>query len=389
MRILFLASDFPSPQLPTRGPFNLALAAAISRRHDLRVIAPIAWPTRWTASSTSIDTPDFPVWRPTYVYPPKFFRSTYHRWMNWSVRGAAAAACENWRPDAVLSYWAHPDGAAGNVIAKKLGAPSAIIVGGSDVLLLPQDSSRKSAVTAALAAADAVVTVSRQLKSAVEALGIQAGKVHVWSQGVDAAIFHPADKQAARKNLGVETSDPLFLMVARLVPVKGIDIFLAACRILADRGCKFRMIIVGDGPLRGALESSAARLGLTQNVSFAGGKNAREIAEYYRAADRTVMTSHSEGLPNVLRESLACGTRFISTDVGGIGEIAGDGDLLVPPKDPEALAGAMQAAMGKPASASAHLPDWDESAEALSRILSFGKTPVEREGYSGASLKSA
>jgi teichuronic acid biosynthesis glycosyltransferase TuaC len=384
MRILFLATDFPSPELPTRGPFNLALAKALSRHHDLRVINPVAWPARLKARPASFENPEFSVWRPTYFYPPKFFRAAYHHWMAWSIRKALAAACDNWKPEAVLSYWAHPDGACGNSIARKMGVPAAIIVGGSDVLLLPKDSSRKDAVTAALHGAAAIVTVSRHLKSAVEAFGIEPAKIHVWSQGVDGATFFPGDKTAARKNLGLDTTGDIFLTVARLVPVKGIDILLTACKNLADRGKKFRLIIVGDGPLRSCLEDQSTALGLAGIVTFAGSRGPRDIAQYYRSADRTIMSSHSEGLPNVLRESLACGTRFISTEVGGIREIATVGDTLVPANNPAALADAMQAALGVAVTASPLLPDWDDSAEALVRILSFGKNPLQREDRKSA-----
>jgi teichuronic acid biosynthesis glycosyltransferase TuaC len=384
MRILFLATDFPSPELPTRGPFNLALAKALSRHHDLRVIAPIAWPARLRARPAPFDTPEFSVWRPTYYYPPKILRSAYHHWMTWSIRKAIAAACDGWAPEAVLSYWAHPDGAAGNAIARKFSVPSAVIIGGSDVLLLPKKSCRKDAVTSALTGADAIVTVSRHLKTAVEGLGIDPKKVHVWSQGVDGATFFPGDKAVARKSLGLDPSVPIFLSVARLVPVKGIDILLAAAKNLQDRGARFRLVIVGDGPLRSALENQSQTLGVTQIVTFAGARNGREIAQYYRAADRTILSSHSEGLPNVLRESLACGTRFIATEVGGIREIAGEGDLLVPSNNPAALAEAMHSVLGVSASASPRLPDWDDSAEALVRILSFGKTPLQREARKSA-----
>jgi glycosyltransferase involved in cell wall biosynthesis len=389
MRILFLASDYPSPWQPTRGPFNFALARALAKQHEIRCIVPISWPARLKRGQDPFSD-EIPVWRPTYFYPPKFLRSGYHHWMRWSIRGAVGAATKDWHPDAILAYWAHPEGAAAADIAKKIGVPSAIIVGGSDVLLLPQDSSRRQAVIDALTATDAVITVSSHLKNAVAALGIDVGKIHVWSQGVDSEIFHPGDKSAARKNLGIETSDAIFVIVARLVPVKGIDILLNGCGKLKDRGGKFRLLIVGDGPLRKELESQAARLGLSRSVTFAGARGAQEIAQYYRAADRTILSSLSEGLPNVLRESLACGTRFIATDVGGIREIAGEGDLLVPARNSDALADAMEASMrSSPGAPLPRLPDWNQSAEALVRILCLGKTSMRREGFSGASLKSA
>ena len=74
---------------------------------------------------------------------------------------------------------------------------------------------------------------------------------------------------------------------------------------------------------------------LSTHITFIGPRVHDELPDWYRAADLTVLPSHSEGLPNVLRESLACGTPFVATNVGGISEIAHpDYSLLVPAEDP-------------------------------------------------------
>ena len=100
-----------------------------------------------------------------------------------------------------------------------------------------------------------------------------------------------------------------------------------------------------------------------------------ELPDWYRAADLTVLPSRSEGLPNVLRESLACGTPFVASDVGGICEIGDETcSILVPPEDPEALAEAIEQGLcrwgsaGRPGIAPRFLT-WSESAESLLRIL--------------------
>jgi glycosyltransferase involved in cell wall biosynthesis len=130
---------------------------------------------------------------------------------------------------------------------------------------------------------------------------------------------------------------------------------------------------VGDGPLRGALEAAAADRGLADAVSFVGAQPHERLPDWYRAADLTVLPSRSEGLPNVLRESLACGTPFVASRVGGIPEIAEEGSsLLVAPGDPEALAGAIALSFlewdpsSRPRS---RATGWSESAAALLRII--------------------
>ena len=395
MRILFLASDFPNPVQPTRGTFNRALAEALSRGHDVRCINPIPWldrlRRRGAAPAPKRDAlaGGAAVWHPTYFYPLKIFRSGYHRWMIRSIRGAVTQATASWKPEVVLAYWAHPDGAAAASIAKFLSVPSAVIVGGSDVLLLTRHQRRRRAVVAALQQADAVITVNRHLQTKVAELGIRADKIHVWSQGVDGQVFCPGDKRAARANLGIGPDVFTFLCVARLVHVKGIDVLLQACRILADEAAAFRVFIVGDGPLRGELESQAAALALGQIVAFAGARQPAELGDWYRAADRTVLPSRSEGLPNVLRESLACGTHFIAFDVGGIREIAGDADVLVVPQEARPLAQAMLRCMTQPPPPPPpQQPDWNESAQALVQILT-NLTPSGRPASQGAALAQA
>ena len=113
---------------------------------------------------------------------------------------------------------------------------------------------------------------------------------------------------------------------------------------------------------------------VTARVTFAGPKLHDELPDWYRAADLTVLPSRSEGLPNVLRESLACGTPFVASNVGGINEIADPRfGLLVPPEDPEALADAIAQALARWGGQAAAIPSefqsWKEAASALVRIM--------------------
>jgi peptidoglycan/xylan/chitin deacetylase (PgdA/CDA1 family) len=107
-------------------------------------------------------------------------------------------------------------------------------------------------------------------------------------------------------------------------------------------------------------------------VTFTGSVQHDQLADWYRAVDATVMASYSEGIPNVLRESLACGTPFVATRVGGIPEIAnGNAARLVPPGDPNALAEAIDQMLdGRvPIDRHSKLPSWKEAAESLVNII--------------------
>jgi teichuronic acid biosynthesis glycosyltransferase TuaC len=385
MRLLFIANDFPNPLNPTKAVFNLNLVRSLARNHQVSVVSPISWIDEWSAKpkcsqrlpvgrETVID--GVKVYYPRYYYPPKILRSSYG-WFYWrSIRAIVQRLIATEPPDAVLAYWVHPDGDAAIRAARLAGVRSAVIAGGSDVLLITNDASRRERVIRVLQDIDAVITVNQDLKNKVQAMGIAPGKIHVWGQGIDETVFFPGDCAEVRRRLDVPSDGPILLWVGRMVPVKGLEILLRACEALRKRGTKFRLYLVGDGPLRGQLEADCAQKNLRDLVTFAGSKQPQQLGDWYRSADLFVLSSWSEGLPNVLRESLACGTPFVASNVGGIGEIAGNSNRLFPAGDAEAMAGAIEASLAERGGvpSPSRPATWAESAEALVGILRTGNS---------------
>ncbi len=290
------------------------------------------------------------------------------------MRHAVARLRAAWRPDGVIAFWAHPDGEAAVRAARVMEVPSAVIVGGSDVLLLAKDASRRRCVRSVLSRADAVVTVSCDLRDHVIELGILGEKVHVWARGIDTSLFASGDRLEARRRLGIPVSRPSLVWVGRMVPVKGLDVLLESCALLRDRGVDYHLYLVGDGPLRRQLMARTEAHCLSAHITFVGPKLHEELPDWYRAADLTLLPSRSEGLPNVLRESLACGTPFVASDVGGIHQIADpDSSLLVPSEDPLSLAHAIAQALTRWGGQGVAIPpgfqSWEESADTLVGIM--------------------
>ena len=386
MRLLLFANDYPSPWHPTKGTFNRELALALARQHDLHVICPIPWMDAWNRRPATLHSvervsgrhsaaPRLEVHYPRYYYPPKLLRNQYG-WFYWqSVRGTVRRVVASSMPEAVLAYWAHPDGEVAVRVASQLGIPSGVIVGGSDVLLITTNIGRRRRVVNVLERADAIFAVSRHLKSAVTGLGVGSQKVHVWRQGIDASLFGPGDGRAARFRLNIAPEEAMLLWVGRMVPVKGLDVLVAACAVLRHRGVTFRLYLVGDGPLRGQLEARVVAAGLSGVVTFVGPRQPEHLGDWYRAADVTVLPSLSEGLPNVLRESHACGTRFVASRVGGIAEIAREGlDRLTAPGDARDLADALCDVLSRAGASFTPPPptdavSWEESADSLVTVL--------------------
>jgi teichuronic acid biosynthesis glycosyltransferase TuaC len=350
MRLLFLSNEFPNRCERSKATFNQDLLTALARDHEVTVISPIAW---WDELRTRCRHPFRPwlrtrqvgrlvVHHPRFYYTPGRLRHWYGSFLWWSLRATVSRILRGPQPDCVLSYWAHPDGEAAVRLAQTLGVPSVVMVGGSDVLLLTRDPRRKRCIRRVLQQADAVVAVSRDLANKVVELGVAADRVHVLRRGVDGAVFSPGDRGAARKTLGLPADRRLLLWVGRMVPVKGLDTLLAACDLLRQRGSDFHLCLVGDGPLRPALAAEVRKRGLSGHVTFAGSVAHHQLSPWFQAADLTVLPSRSEGIPNVLLESLACGTPFVASAVGGVPEIAGHAAArLVPPDRPDELAAAL------------------------------------------------
>ena len=131
------------------------------------------------------------------------------------------------------------------------------------------------------------------------------------------------------------------VLVARLAPVKDVDTLLRAAALIVEQRPDFRLEIAGDGPCRGALEALRDQLRLGEQVRFLGG--VRDVPRLLTRARLFVLSSLTEGVSLTLLEAMARGLPAAATAVGGNPEVvaAGETGLLVPPRDPAALAAAV------------------------------------------------
>jgi glycosyltransferase involved in cell wall biosynthesis len=171
-------------------------------------------------------------------------------------------------------------------------------------------------------------------------------KVRVIPNGVNTDHFRPGPPTGAlRVRLGIAGDRLVVGIVARLDPVKNhallIDAF-ARVRALVPEAA---LVIIGDGPLRGSLESRARRLGIGEDVHFFGVSN--DVAALYRDLDVFVLSSNAEGTSMSILEAMASGVCVVATAVGGTSDLLADGKtgMLVPPADPAALASALTAVL--------------------------------------------
>ncbi len=143
---------------------------------------------------------------------------------------------------------------------------------------------------------------------------------------------------------------PRLLSIGRLEEQKGQPIVIEALGILHARGIDFHLDIIGEGPLRPALEADITRLGLGDKVKLLGWASGQTVRDCLSASSVLVMPSFAEGLPVVIMEALALGRPVISTYVAGIPELVVPGECgwLVPPGSVDALADAITAALATP-----------------------------------------
>ncbi|GAB5536487.1 MAG: hypothetical protein Rubg2KO_27360 [Rubricoccaceae bacterium] len=202
---------------------------------------------------------------------------------------------------------------------------------GSD-LLRPHWPVARAILPYVLRRATAVTTVSDALVT--RATAIQKGRGPdpiLILNGVNTTYWSPASTPPPHRRTIVS--------VGRLQHVKGHDVLVDAFAHVLKSVPDAKLILVGDGPERGALMEQATQLGIVTSINFAGSLEPAEIREHLRNARVFALPSRSEGLPVALLEALATGTPAVASAVGGVPNVlATGGGYTVPPEDPRTLA---------------------------------------------------
>jgi glycosyltransferase involved in cell wall biosynthesis len=329
LRVLTLTSLYPSTARPRHGVFvETRLRKLVdSGDAEAKVIAPVPWfplDARWCGSyGAYARTPrresraGLDVSHPRYLMLPRvgmaFQPDAYARA---AVGDARRLTAEGFDFDVIDAHYFYPDGVAAAAVARRLGRPYTVTARGSDInLIAGLDGPRRRILDAARGAAR-LIAVSAALKTRMVELGMDPERIEVLRNGVDCALFAPVPREEARRAFALPDA-PVLACVGNLVPEKGVHLVLDALALLPG----WCGLVVGEGPEAQRLLARARALGIAPRLRMLPSMPQSRLTAVYAAADALVLASSREGWPNVLLESMACGTPAIAAHVGGVAEI--------------------------------------------------------------------
>lgn len=382
MRVLIVTKIFPNAAEPLSAPFNRQQFAALARHCEIvDVLATIPYFPgagllgKWSSAGRLAAVParatvdGLPVRHPRTWFVPRLGHGT---WGPLYVASIAPVLMRyRGKVDVVLASWAYPDGFAGVIAGRLLGVPAVVKLHGSDINVNAKLPGPRRQLAWALPRAARVVAVSNALADEVAALGVPRERIALVRNGVDAELFRPGDRAAARRALGLPLDVPIALYVGNLKATKGVLDLIAAWKTVAAALPKAVLVIVGGGDEKAAVAAAAG-----PQLVAPGARPLAEVPSYLAACDVLTLPSWAEGTPNVVLEALASGRRVVASSVGGIPDLIDDPLLgtLVPAKDPAALAAALVAELPRPydpdaVAARGARGGWDASARALADVL--------------------
>ena len=257
------------------------------------------------------------------------------------VLRAEAARPEGWFDLIHSHYWL--SGQVGWLASERWGVPlvhsmhTMAKVKNADLAAgdLPEPPGRLIGEEQVVAAATRLIAnTSDEARQLVDLYGADPARVDVVHPGVDLELFSPGDQATARRELGVSIDAKVLLFVGRIQPLKAPDVLLRAVAEMSRRDHTMRsrlLVVIAGGPSGSGLDRPSAlvdlahELNISELVRFEPPTDRATLADWYRAADLTVVPSYSESFGLVAIESQACGTPVVASSVGGLRTSVADG----------------------------------------------------------------
>lgn len=344
-KILILASWYPTDTSPVNGIFIQEQARALSREHEVVVLAPrlIGWREiikgRIGQRSQVEDDAGIMVYRERVLsLMPRAPALAYPRWVRAARKSLRMVLRTLGKPDLIHAHVVLPGGWAAVTLGKEFDIPVVLTEHSSPFASHLRTAQQRRWVKETLSRVNATIAVSPSL--AKQVVDFQKDvTINVIGELVKTDFFVPTQtrpKDALQKKTQ-------FLSIALLSKQKGLSYLLHAAKLLIERGITaFELTIGGDGVERPALEHLSQSLGLIKQCSFVGLLNQDEVRKWMQRCDVFIMPSLHETFCIVLGEAMACGKPVIATRCGGPEfVVTSETGVLVDVANPEALANAM------------------------------------------------
>jgi len=331
MRVVMLSNSFP-PEIGGIQEHVSNLAQTLARQgHQLKIVT-----VRRNKSERVRDTfAGLDVTRVPQLNLPKTLTTQYLA----STTALLIAMRLRGQADVVHYHTFWPDAFTAFVVNKFV--PTVYTAHESRFLLMAEQPKSRRWLKLALRPFQGILAPSTELLEVTRQLGVSSEKSAFIANAVDAGKFRPGvTGETVRARYGVPLDHCLILCPRRLVPKNGLEFLIESLPSIRRRFSDVSVLIAGDGPERERLEARVRELGLHESVIFAGNQDNDDLPEFYAAADIVAIPSLKEATSIAGLEAMASACAVVATNVGGLPEIIEDGvsGLLVPPRDPEALA---------------------------------------------------
>ena len=377
MKILYLCSDAGVPVLGRKGSsvHVRSLIAALSRAgHQVILAAPVLnkspWETPAAVAATLLQVKPTPEVQTALQslkeftqllglnngLPGELRRILYNKDFTSELKRRFAADPPDFIYERCSLF-----GAAGAILSAEWHVPLLLEINAP--LALEQAEYREGELSALagvaerwiLAQADSVLAVSGPLRDYILSLGVAPDKVHIVPNGIDPALFQPGSPDPeARLRLGLGAG-PVLGFVGGLRPWHGVEVLPELLGRLVSRHANVKLVLAGEGPLRGPLEETLRQRGLLEHVVFTGALLHEEVPAIVRQFDIALAPYPKLDhlfyfSPLKIFEYMACGVAVVAANCGQIAEVIRDGEtgLLHPAGDLEAMTTACDQLLSRP-----------------------------------------
>jgi glycosyltransferase involved in cell wall biosynthesis len=386
MNVLVFTSLYPNNIWSNFGVFVKERMTTFARINgsQVRIVAPVPYfppiklGRRWKFSQVAPQEviEGLPVYHPRYFITPKVGMSLYGLMMFLSVLPTIIRIKRDFDFNIIDAHYVYPDGFAAVLLGRFFKRPVVVSARGSDIHLFANFPLIRKLLQYTLSKANRVISVSQALKEAIIRLKVPEKKILVIPNGVDLTKFYPVSKGESRSKLGLPDKR-VILSVGALIPGKGFHLLIKALKILTEEFNEknLYLVIVGEGKFRKKLEEQVVLLNLNNQVRLVGAIPHCQLNLWYSAADLFCLVSDREGWPNVLLESLACGTPVIASNVWGIPEIIVSDQMgILTNRDEQEIAQGISLALKKSWQSEtivryAREKTWDKVALSLSEVF--------------------